>query len=326
METKVKFISSSNYPVYKGSQIKEHSHIYYQLYYIMEGNPVFVVDGTEIHAHPGTFFYLPPNVPHKMLPLQDEVMCFYEFKAQITHPFYIANLKKISPVVEDTGYVKNMLSHIFDNWRYKTEQNIENAETILKTVFLSFFLQDIHYEYEHDKVARIQSEDYNAITQKVISYIGVNYNSEFSLKALSEKLNYNGSYISAVFTKNTGISVVDFLNLYRIRIAISLLVFYSSDVMAACSFVGYSNLSHFSRTFKKYTGSTPRDFKYVFSNVDRALVQHLFTDEPVLNGGICTIQEALESLKSLGAAVNKVARQQRENSNEKYEKPRDEEK
>ena len=308
MEQKVKFISASAFPLHKGAAINEHKHIHYQLYYIIKGNPIFVVDGTEIHATPGSLFYIPPQTNHKMLPLKDDELKFCEFKVQILDPFINANLKKISPLIKDSSFVESMVTHIFDNWKYKVAQNIENAEAIFTALFLGFFVNDLHYE--QDMICRISSENYNAITQKIISYIGNdNFRKEFSLQELSEKLNYNASYISAVFTKNTGITIVDFLTLYRIRIAISLIVFYSSDIMSACEYVGFSNLSHFSRTFKKFTGSSPRNFKYVFSKVERTLLNHLFAGEPVLSSEVCTIDATLASLKSLGAEVNRIMEQ-----------------
>ena len=308
MEQKVKFISASSFPLKKGMQIKEHRHIYYQLYYILTGNPVFVVDGNEIHARPGTLFYIPPNTLHRMLPLRDEELECWEFKVQINDPFITGNLKAVSPLMKGEGYVEDMVSYIFDNWKNKVPQNIENIETVFSALFLGFFVRDL--QGERDMVCRIRTDSDNVIARRIVAYVGEHFKEEFSLKTLSEELNYNASYLSAVFTRSTGISVVDFLNLYRVRISISLIVFYSSDIFSASEFVGFTNASHFSRTFKKFVGVSPRKFKYVFSNVDRDKIQYLFTDEPVLNGGVCTIDEAMRSMRSIGAEVERIMEQQ----------------
>ena len=63
-----------------GLQIQEHSHICYQLYYILQGDPVFVINAKELRAHPNTFFYIPPNTPHRMLPLSAEKLLAYDLK------------------------------------------------------------------------------------------------------------------------------------------------------------------------------------------------------------------------------------------------------
>ena len=303
MHQKIKFISSTNFTLHEGAQIKEHCHMCYQLYYISTGSPVFVIDGVELRARPDSLFYVPPDATHQMRPLQGETVVFYEFKVQILDPFFVTNLSHISPLIEDPGHLKNMLRYVHQTWKYNSTQNTSNIETILGAVFLGFFLPNLHYEQE--KVCRISIQNYNPITQKIVTYIDSNYRADFSLSALSEALNYNGSYLSSIFTKTTGITIVDFLNLYRVRIAACLLAFYSYSVQSAGQFVGFSSAVHFGRTFKKYTGSTPRAFKYVFSNVDRNQIQHLFIDEPVLNGGTYTIEETMQSLRSLGAAVNK---------------------
>jgi len=309
MDSKVKFISASNFPITRGGQFTEHSHIHYQLYYIVEGSPVFVVGDQTLRIKPGTLFYISPRMMHKMLPLQSNTLHYYEFKVRIDDPYIAANLPPISPLMEGGKYVEDMLGHIFDNWRDRSAQAVENAETILSALFLGFFVRNSHHE--KDIVGRISAPEDSPIAKKVVAYIVVNYRNEFSLADLSRELNYNASYLSSTFAKAAGISIVDFLNLYRVRIALSLIIFYARDIADTGQRVGFASPSHFSRTFKKVTGASPRDFKYVFGGPDRGKLQHLFTDEPVLGGGVCTIDEAMHSIRRIGTAVNEIVAVQR---------------
>ena len=304
MERKTILITANHDQMAIGSQMMDHVHVCYQLYYIAQGNPVFIVDDQEIHAHAGSFFYIPPRVPHKMLPLQKEAMTFYEFKVQINDPFLASHLKKASPPEQDKGYILQMLRYVYDNWRSNDPQNLQNIDTVLRTLLMGFFLDELHYNQTDS--CRIYTQNYWQITRSVMAYIEKHYQKRFSLQALSDELNYNRNYISSVFTKNTGISIVDYLNLIRIRKAVLMLAFYSQDVFTTCESVGFQNLSHFSRTFKSMTGASPRSFKYVFSKVDRKRLRSLFTDEPILNLQVCTLEEALTSLRSIGTAVNVI--------------------
>src|SRR6266540_749866 len=42
----------------------DHSHIYDEVIYVIEGDGIFHVDGTELPMHPGTCIHLPPRVLH----------------------------------------------------------------------------------------------------------------------------------------------------------------------------------------------------------------------------------------------------------------------
>jgi len=53
----------------------------------------------------------------------------------------------------------------------------------------------------------------------------------------------------------------------------------------------------------------------VFSSESRKDLQYLFTQEPILSGSMCTIEEALVSLKSVGNVVKEI--QEKRNKNKK---------
>jgi len=127
MEKKITFISASAFSLHEGAQVRKHSHIYHQLYYVVDGNPVFVVDGAELHPQPGDIFYISPRITHQILPLQEKGFKYLEFKVQINDPFIKANLKPTSLMVAGGEYAEFLLRYIFDNWRSKEPQNIENV-------------------------------------------------------------------------------------------------------------------------------------------------------------------------------------------------------
>ncbi|MBQ4538628.1 MAG: helix-turn-helix domain-containing protein [Oscillospiraceae bacterium] len=312
MASKVKIMSASDLILHKKAILGEHHHPHYQLYYIIDGYPTFVIDGTELHAFPGSIFYIPPNTQHRMLPLSSPSF-YYEFKIHIEDLYIASNLKKISPVIEADKFTKKVMDHIYNNWFYTNPQNVENCESLMVSIFLGFFLDDLHYKYEKAKTSRISSEGYNDITQRIMSYISINHRKSFSLDDMARELNYNSSYMSYAFSKNAGMSIVDYLNLYRMRVAVSMLCFFSYDVHATRERVGFSSASHFSRTFKKYTGTTPQSFKTVFSGESRKSLQYLFSQEPILSGSMCTIEEALVSLKSVGNVVKEIQGKRKDN-------------
>jgi mannose-6-phosphate isomerase-like protein (cupin superfamily) len=60
----------------------EHSHVGEDdSFYMLEGELVFVVDGDEVVAGPGTFVLVPPDVPHSFHNATDQVARFVNVHA-----------------------------------------------------------------------------------------------------------------------------------------------------------------------------------------------------------------------------------------------------
>ena len=92
------------------------------------------------------------------------------------------------------------------------------------------------------------------------NYVGKNYDKEIYLDLLSENLNISKSYLSSYFKRKTGINFIDYLNSYRIK-AIKLLEESQAKVKDIALKVGIPNLRTFNRSFRKYVGKSPNEYR-----------------------------------------------------------------
>jgi two-component system response regulator YesN len=99
------------------------------------------------------------------------------------------------------------------------------------------------------------------IVDYIKNYVGKNYNKEIYLDLLSENLNISKSYLSSYFKEKTGINFIDYLNSYRIKKAIKLLEESSAKVKDIALKVGIPNLRTFNRSFRKYVGKSPNEYR-----------------------------------------------------------------
>lgn len=95
----------------------------------------------------------------------------------------------------------------------------------------------------------------------VNKYIIQNYASGITLQDISSKLFVNSSYLSRVYKKQTGSTITDTINLYRVKVAKQLLRENGSKIYEVCSLVGIDNPAYFTRVFIKYAGCTPTEYK-----------------------------------------------------------------
>ncbi len=128
--------------------------------------------------------------------------------------------------------------------------DINDLKRRIKQVFADLF-----------KYISQQNMDMNPIICEIIKHLQTHLSEDLSLKKYSVKYNINPTYLGQLFKKETGISFPKYLNNYRIEKAKSLLLESHDKTANIAKKVGYSDPNYFYRTFKKYVGLSPSDFK-----------------------------------------------------------------
>ncbi|GAB3807432.1 helix-turn-helix domain-containing protein [Virgibacillus kimchii] len=98
----------------------------------------------------------------------------------------------------------------------------------------------------------------------MIQYIHEHYNEELTLERLANLMHLDQSYVSRSFKEVVGMTFIEYLQYYRIEQAKKKLQSTSLSITEIAENVGYSNLTYFSRVFKKTTGYIPSQYKKTF--------------------------------------------------------------
>ena len=308
MGARVELIWANQGKMEAGQRMQTHLHACHQLYYILEGESTFVIGGRDLPVQAGSCFLVPAMTPHEMRPIRKTLLHSYELKLFIKDPFLLSRLQDGPSVFADDGTIGRLLTYVVENWNCRDGQNVTDIEYVLSTVLLNFFVEKLHYA--HNDSAHILTEGYSAVTKSVLVYIEKYFPYRFSLQTMGERLSYNKNYLCSVFRRDTGVSIVEYLNFIRIRRAIIFFAYYGQDVYTTCESVGFANLSHFSRTFKALVGVPPRDFRRAFSLLKQEDAARYFADERVLNYQICTMQEAMASLNRCGRIAMQILKKE----------------
>ncbi|MDZ4682868.1 MAG: AraC family transcriptional regulator [Saprospiraceae bacterium] len=80
---------------------------------------------------------------------------------------------------------------------------------------------------------------------------------------LSEKLNYDYTYLSNLFSESTGITIEHFIIAHKIERVKELLLYNELNLTEISYMLNYSSVAHLSNQFKKVTGLTPSFFKKI---------------------------------------------------------------
>ncbi|MCL6601271.1 MAG: response regulator [Paenibacillus sp.] len=104
-------------------------------------------------------------------------------------------------------------------------------------------------------------EQSQSVIEKVIHFIKLHISEDLSREEIAKHVFLNPDYLTRVFKKETGMAISDYLLKERLKIAQELLKKTEMPISAVATHIGYSNFSHFSRTFKKHTNINPNEYR-----------------------------------------------------------------
>ena len=109
---------------------------------------------------------------------------------------------------------------------------------------------------------REQVSNSSSIVRKAKDYIESNYgNSNLSLQTIAHKIHISPSYLSHLFSQQTGSTLVEYLTEIRMNRAKELLTTTNYKTYEIANKVGYNDSHYFCNLFKKTTGKTTTEFK-----------------------------------------------------------------
>ena len=146
----------------------------------------------------------------------------------------------------------------------ETVQTYKNPDDIcykakLQCLILKILIEIRTYHTKSISVSKYDNKYFKGVKDTIL-YIQNNYDKKISLDELS-KVTYIDKYtLSKKFKEFTGITIVNYINNYRCKMAL-LMIQKGEQISSAARLCGFNNISFFTKTFKKYTGNLPSYYK-----------------------------------------------------------------
>lgn len=124
------------------------------------------------------------------------------------------------------------------------------------------FRENVCMISEYTELIRSLSiKQYGPTINRAQEYIFANLNRDISLKELADYCRLTPTYLSAVFKKETGNSVMAFVTARKIYYASTLLSATHMQIQEVARHTGYQDVSYFTRVFRRKTGVTPSQYR-----------------------------------------------------------------
>ena len=116
-----------------------------------------------------------------------------------------------------------------------------------------------------DSILKDKQEENIRPIRQAKQYIQQNYMKSITLDDVSSVAGFNATYFSSLFKKETGSNFVEYLSEIRMNRAKDLLKETNMSIAAVCEAVGYNDLKHFTKSFKKAAGIKPGEYRKLYS-------------------------------------------------------------
>ena len=136
---------------------------------------------------------------------------------------------------------------------------------------LLLIIRELSGEEMQEKQNSYNFESYNKsyVVRRIITYLDENYASKISLDKIAQNMYLSPVYISKIFKEETGESPINYLIKIRLEKARDILVSgEGGSIKAIANSVGYDDVYHFSKLFKKHYGISPLYYRKTMGKVD----------------------------------------------------------
>ena len=103
--------------------------------------------------------------------------------------------------------------------------------------------------------------DSNETVEQICAYLAANYQQKLSLTEVAARFYISPYYLSRLFRRVTGQSIVDYINARRIEAAQKLLETTELSIGSVAEQTGFASAAHFRRVFRETMGVGPLQYR-----------------------------------------------------------------
>lgn len=243
--------------------VRRHSHEFFQFFYAVDGSSLMSVADRDILLKPGTLVLIKPNVDHEIYKIMDQGhMTVHDIKFNILEERMKGKVMELPFLYEyPDEHILEKIVEMRREWKSKSPYNRELCAVLVQEILFLLLRQSSASPFKDLFSRRLEAENFSGITRQIIEYIETNYQNDFELTELADSLCYNKNYLCKVFKNNTSFTIKDYVSYMRVQKGADLICQTDLKLMEVSERVGFKDIHHFNRVFKKVTGYTPGEVR-----------------------------------------------------------------
>lgn len=255
---------------WKGKRMRDeqsyHSHEHLELAFILSGSGRYRIDDRFYDVEEGDLLILNPHVLHQGLLKNPETQAteFFVGAAQLWLKGYDENTLPVppkEPILHTQGELRQKLSRLCAAMEAEQSADWEGRYFMMKAYMMQLLLLVLKVQLQPAEIKEgrsFESVNKKYVVEQILDYFGDHYDERISLDRIADNMYLSPFYISRIFKSEVGDTPIHHLINIRLEKAMELLESgFSGSIQEVASRVGYEDVYHFSRLFKKRYGFPP---------------------------------------------------------------------
>lgn len=244
---------------------RPHNHNEIEILLVCQGKTEIRINGQCFQAQTGDLVFVNPLEIHSLvadrsLPYYHRCICF--------DSSLIGNKKLEESILSGSIQLPRYVPVHDSHNRYMVQkfdelyQTVEEDGELISMEIPAYTALLFAYLLKHNLLTKSSGQDKDkTFCSRVHRYITENYQLNITSKEAAEELNFNQSYFCRTFKKHYHMTFSDYLNFYRVSASKKLIEDGEKNISYIANACGFANVEYFSRSFKKYLGMAPREYK-----------------------------------------------------------------
>ncbi|PHV71697.1 hypothetical protein CS063_03810 [Sporanaerobium hydrogeniformans] len=252
--------------VNKGFQIiRDSSYDYSLFHYVYQGSGLLIVGKKEYKLSKGDLFILGTREPHIYRSNDTDrlELLWIEFYGSNSTQLVNIILNKGRHVLHapETDSLREQLITLLEVLKESPPINVFEISILLYTLMCTTI--KIYKKYPQHQIV------YPAHIDRGLKYIKEHLHTTINITDLARYVHCSLSYFTKSFSKAMGVTPTQYIMMLKVEEATRLLTIGSPTCEDLAQSLGFYDATHFIRTYKKYTGQTPKQFKVSQIKMDK---------------------------------------------------------
>lgn len=255
-----------------------HSHTFFEINCVVHGNCSYYTKNSCLRLATEDIVIVPPNTEHAIAVFNDDCIVLNLLLRASTFDTAFLSLLSDKDILANffartlygkanTAYIlfhcqcnpsaQTLIAYIYEEFN----KNARYQNRMLNSLVITFFIVLLRI-HEKDAIVpnpvETKNDDENIIL--ILNYIQMQYAS-LSLSQLSDFFNYSERQMSRIIKDYTGFTFTELIRDLKVNKAAQMLKNPDISIQEIIETVGYNDVSHFYRVFKKVFQCTPVDYR-----------------------------------------------------------------